>query len=79
MLSALIGRGDMVWKMNDTVQRSILSEQWDPRQKELILLMALLAFQNIEGTGVYAGLRSESQVAIRDAKRRARRANSRTE
>ncbi len=29
MLTALFGRSDMEWEMDDTLQRSILSEQFD--------------------------------------------------
>ena len=55
----------------NTVPRSILSEESDPRKRELILLMSPLGLQDIEGTALNVGLRSASQVASREAKRRA--------
>ena len=79
MLKALIGRSEMVWEMNETVRRGVGNEQWELRQRDLLLLMAQLAVLGIEPPGMSGGVHSANLMAIREAMRRAKRAKSRTE
>ena len=78
MLKVQIGRSEMVWEMKETVRKVFGNEQWDLSQSEPTLLMAQLAVQRIEGTGLSAGVHSDRHSAKLHATRRAKRATSRT-